>query len=585
MSANSNNSFSQSPDNFQPEVIQLNEVFKNIKWIGTGSFGRVYSARYTGNNKKVALKLIQFQTDFDIESVIQDMCMVKNIRSPYIVKVLETLIVELSGDKYICIVMEKYDSDLASYIDAELYGNTEFNLKRMFDMALAVRECTTRNVIHSDIKPENFLVRNDRTVLADFGLAQPNACSSGTLLPRVYTYPYRPPEVFFHVGYNLKADIWALACSYYRLLTDEYLFMTSETTQENFPYYIFLQRGNPEEEFPEITNSDLGTRVGRKVVNLYEYTQKMRDKSKQKWQRQDVFPEDTDISNLLDGMLRINPKDRFNINEVLNHSVFSKFRSSLYKDDLGCMALTMQNLDKGVYDKLKDKVENKVMFRNRNSFVRHTYETYFNNTEDYQHDMAFYLLSLVEKIVSDPQLYDSILGPETHVQLTVIASAFIQGSFDIDDYLDDFSKFKREQFWIWTIDTLTKLKCRLNFSTPYNVLMVKIRKLNYPQYKLVFIKELSVFILYLTVATYSLEFLTVEDIVEFSEDVVNKKEKRHLNKFNRLNSRVIKLKQLHDNFQNVYEFCYLFDDAAPEEERLYLSDKESYEEVMEILAK
>lgn len=69
-----------------------------------------------------------------------------------------------------------------------------------------------KNVIHSDIKPENifFPSRDGEPVLGDFGIA----CYNDKISERIampYTPSYRPPEVFADALYmSFYSDVWAL---------------------------------------------------------------------------------------------------------------------------------------------------------------------------------------------------------------------------------------------------------------------------------------------------------------------------------------------------------------------------------------
>lgn len=85
--------------------------------------------------------------------------------------------------------------------------------KQMVD---AVKECHRLNIIHCDIKLENFLVINEKIVLADFGLAveQTNAKINNWAGTTVYC----PPEVLKSVEHDGRPrDIWSLGICLYIL--------------------------------------------------------------------------------------------------------------------------------------------------------------------------------------------------------------------------------------------------------------------------------------------------------------------------------------------------------------------------------
>lgn len=92
----------------------------------------------------------------------------------------------------------------------------------IFQAASALQYAHDRNVIHRDVKPENFLIRQERDgtvqlLLADFGLAKLYNPSSGSATLAVGTADYVAPEQI--EGHPLPAsDQYALAVMTYELL-------------------------------------------------------------------------------------------------------------------------------------------------------------------------------------------------------------------------------------------------------------------------------------------------------------------------------------------------------------------------------
>lgn len=77
-------------------------------------------------------------------------------------------------------------------------------------------------LIHRDIKPENLLLdEHGRLRLADFGVAatRGKGGTHETGTHRAGTPRYMPPEGYHHFHWGTRADIWALACVMYELLS------------------------------------------------------------------------------------------------------------------------------------------------------------------------------------------------------------------------------------------------------------------------------------------------------------------------------------------------------------------------------
>ena len=86
------------------------------------------------------------------------------------------------------------------------YANLNDIVTQMFN---AVATCHIYGVMHRDIKLDNFMMRGDKVVLIDFGLAATNA-----VYPlkghRAHPRGYRAPEVIWDGLYSYGADAWAL---------------------------------------------------------------------------------------------------------------------------------------------------------------------------------------------------------------------------------------------------------------------------------------------------------------------------------------------------------------------------------------
>jgi serine/threonine-protein kinase len=78
-------------------------------------------------------------------------------------------------------------------------------------------------VLHRDVKPGNLLIDQEgRAVLSDFGIAE-DTIRNLLANPNVYGL-HAAPELLQGHGSSIQADIFAIGCTLYRLLTGEYPF-------------------------------------------------------------------------------------------------------------------------------------------------------------------------------------------------------------------------------------------------------------------------------------------------------------------------------------------------------------------------
>lgn len=223
----------------QPVHLQHTEIsgYKILERVGVGGMGEVYKAFHPGLGRVAAIKFL-FQKEqadrFKNEAYIQSSVSHHNIARLYEYTIF--------GDTP-CIIME-YVEGIS--LDAHILrhgriGNEEAE-KILLQIASALKYLHQQNVIHRDVKPQNFKIQKDGTVkMLDFGISKNAYTPKLTKLGFVVgTTEYMAPEQFIHKG-EKASDIWSLGVMAYEMLTghlpfqsDNQLLLRSQISKAKF---------------------------------------------------------------------------------------------------------------------------------------------------------------------------------------------------------------------------------------------------------------------------------------------------------------------------------------------------------------
>jgi serine/threonine-protein kinase len=206
------------------------------KELGSGGFATVYLAIDTTLGREVALKVLHPQHLMDsnfVQRFYQEARTIAALRHPNIVTVYE--IGEAAGRLFIAMeladggTLEGKISDKGAMPWAE-----SLSLLRL--IASALDYAHSQGVVHRDLKPANVLLGADsQPKLTDFGFARLLGGSNMTMASIastiVGTPGYIAPEVWDANAATPAADIYALGCIAYELLTGIQLFIGATPVQ------------------------------------------------------------------------------------------------------------------------------------------------------------------------------------------------------------------------------------------------------------------------------------------------------------------------------------------------------------------
>ena len=241
-------------------ILKTNEIVNDnyliIKSLGAGSYGNVYECFDMYKNKNVALKINKNGKRFEKSTKIEKyILLVLNdiIESSRCKKYIPEFYDSFYYDDYICFSMKLYSINLYKYIHKYYDDSTTYNINKITNiveqMLQAGNFLSLNNVIHADIKPENFLfdLQHRNLVICDFGLSE--ICEKNDYLDFNYEIQsmwYRAPEAAVETYYNYKIDMWSIGTIIYEILFKKGMFVSK--TNDKLLQLIFNFLGKPHDK-------------------------------------------------------------------------------------------------------------------------------------------------------------------------------------------------------------------------------------------------------------------------------------------------------------------------------------------------
>ncbi len=212
------------------QQLQPGEVFAGYRierLLGVGGMGAVYLARHPNLPKLVALKLLSraMTEDDDVRTrFLREADHVARLEHPNIVAVYD----RGDQDGQLWIAMQYIDgSDAAAAVREGPLPATRA-VRIIAETAKALDFAHAADVLHRDVKPANILLTRpiagepERVLLADFGIAKALDDRTALTVTGMFhaSLQYAAPEQLdASITLDARADVYALGCTLYHLLT------------------------------------------------------------------------------------------------------------------------------------------------------------------------------------------------------------------------------------------------------------------------------------------------------------------------------------------------------------------------------
>ena len=285
--------------------------------LGEGAYGKVYGT----NHPNVACKQVYFKSELEgyppflLREISSSMAL---NHCSNIIKIINVRS-DLKHINHVNIYMTRFASDLITHLDTygDIYDIESIKLI-MFQIIQGLYNAELLSICHRDVKLQNILINSEnKIVIADWGLSRFMQTNDRTVFTNnVQTRWYRAPELMLgDTKYNTSIDVWSIGTLLYEMLTKTVMFPGSCEIEQLFR--IFRQFGTPTPQ----------TWAGIEKLPCYKHTFPQ-------WKPKPLTPSikglDSQSCELIGKMLQLNPLDRINFRDSLNHSFFDSVRNNVF---------------------------------------------------------------------------------------------------------------------------------------------------------------------------------------------------------------------------------------------------------------
>jgi serine/threonine protein kinase len=262
--------------------------YRLARLIRVGSTAEVWEAVEENNHKRFALKILRPALSKDKAEVAllkHEYNVAKDLNSPRVVKVVEFR--EDSGRPYL--VMELFSELNMKQALRRGPDSLGFMLDKIVEQAAeGLYFMHTKNYIHLDIKPDNFLVSSEGQVkLIDFTIAEKKKGGLGKLFHSAKvakgTRSYMAPEQIRRKVCDERADVYAFGCVLYELCTGKPPY-TGDTPNDLLNKHLsasipspIVHNDNVTREFADLVRSMMAKKPDGRPASMWEFLKTFRN--------------------------------------------------------------------------------------------------------------------------------------------------------------------------------------------------------------------------------------------------------------------------------------------------------------------
>jgi serine/threonine-protein kinase len=229
----------------------LSDRYTIDKEVGAGGMATVYLAKDIKHHRDVALKVLrpELSSAMGTDRFPREIRLVASFNHPHILSLYDSG--EAGGFLYYVMPFVEGET-LADRLKRDRELPIGDALRILVEVTDALAYAHERGVVHRDIKPANVLLSGRHAVVADFGVAKALSSSAGDQLTTIGvalgTPAYMAPEqAMGEADVDARADIYAVGCLAYEMLTGEPPFMR-QTAQAVLSAHVLEAPIDPREK-------------------------------------------------------------------------------------------------------------------------------------------------------------------------------------------------------------------------------------------------------------------------------------------------------------------------------------------------
>ena len=319
------------------------QVFANL---GRGMFSSVVKARDTvQGGRELAIKIIRSQETM-YKAGVKEIAVLTKLAEmdPEDKRHVIRLLGQFEHRNHLCMVFESLSMNLREVI--KRFGkDVGLNLRAVrayaHQMFLSLSLMRKAEVMHADIKPDNILVNESKTVLKVCDLGSASDLTEMEITPYLVSRFYRAPEIILGLPYDCALDMWSIGCTLYEVYSGKILFpgktnnhmlllmqeLKGKFSSKQIRKGRFARMHFDEQNHFMSREKDksTGAEVMRKVTtfNAADLRARMLPTNAVKTMTTADFRLTTSFVDLLNRILDLDPARRLTPNQALQHPFFS----------------------------------------------------------------------------------------------------------------------------------------------------------------------------------------------------------------------------------------------------------------------